>query len=66
MDEIDYRQVYCRSLAAHQYRPRRSIPLSAVRHCEECDCVIPPARVAAQEDAVCCVTCQASREALCG
>ncbi|EEM1820801.1 hypothetical protein GKA92_21920 [Salmonella enterica subsp. enterica] len=40
-----------------------SVPLSAVRYCEDCDILIPAARLAVQPDAVCCVDCQALREA---
>ncbi|EHM9515040.1 TraR/DksA C4-type zinc finger protein [Salmonella enterica subsp. enterica] len=43
---------------AHQ-----NTPTSAVRCCEDCDILIPAARLAVQPDAVCCVDCQALREA---
>ncbi|ENQ8777172.1 TraR/DksA C4-type zinc finger protein [Salmonella enterica] len=43
---------------AHQ-----NTPALAVRDCEDCGCVIPPGRLAAIPDAVCCVDCQALREA---
>ncbi|EAN2563488.1 TraR/DksA family transcriptional regulator [Salmonella enterica] len=51
-----------RSLAEHQYRAHRPVPVAAVRDCEDCGCVIPPERLAAIPDAVCCVDCQALRE----
>ncbi|EAA8891690.1 TraR/DksA family transcriptional regulator [Salmonella enterica subsp. enterica] len=51
-----------RSLAEHQYRAHRPVPVTAVRDCEDCGCVIPPERLAAIPDAVCCVDCQALRE----
>ncbi|EMW9316021.1 TraR/DksA C4-type zinc finger protein [Salmonella enterica] len=38
-------------------------PTSAVRCCEDCDILIPAERLAVQPDAVCCVDCQALREA---
>ncbi|HAF2129819.1 TraR/DksA C4-type zinc finger protein [Citrobacter braakii] len=43
---------------AHQ-----NTPVSAVRYCEDCDILIPAERLAVQPDAVCCVDCQALREA---
>ncbi|EKB5404456.1 TraR/DksA C4-type zinc finger protein [Salmonella enterica] len=43
---------------AHQ-----NTPTSAVRCCEDCDILIPAERLAVQPDAVCCVDCQALREA---
>ncbi|EJI4854869.1 TraR/DksA C4-type zinc finger protein [Salmonella enterica] len=43
---------------AHQ-----NTPASAVRYCEDCDILIPAERLEAVRDAVCCVDCQALREA---
>ncbi|EHW4150241.1 TraR/DksA C4-type zinc finger protein [Salmonella enterica subsp. enterica serovar Kottbus] len=43
---------------AHQ-----NTPVLAVRYCEDCDILIPAARLAVQPDAVCCVDCQTLREA---
>ncbi|ELC3101909.1 TraR/DksA C4-type zinc finger protein [Salmonella enterica] len=38
-------------------------PVSAVRYCEDCDILIPAARLEVLPDAVCCVGCQTLREA---
>ncbi|ENQ4764499.1 TraR/DksA C4-type zinc finger protein [Salmonella enterica] len=43
---------------AHQ-----NTPVSVVRYCEDCDILIPAERLEAVRDAVCCVDCQALREA---
>ncbi|EBW4028010.1 TraR/DksA family transcriptional regulator [Salmonella enterica subsp. enterica serovar Newport] len=51
-----------RSLAEHQHRVHHPVPVTAVRNCEDCGCVIPPERLVAIPDAVCCVDCQALRE----
>ncbi|EJG5922343.1 TraR/DksA family transcriptional regulator [Salmonella enterica] len=52
-----------RSLAEHMRQAHQNTPASAVRCCEDCDILIPAARLAVQPDAVCCVDCQALREA---
>ncbi|EPY6142268.1 TraR/DksA C4-type zinc finger protein [Salmonella enterica subsp. enterica serovar Newport] len=52
-----------RSLAEHQYRVHPPVPVTAVRNCEDCGCVIPPERLVVVPDAVCCVDRQALREA---
>ncbi|EAO9266757.1 TraR/DksA family transcriptional regulator [Salmonella enterica] len=68
MDDIDRAseleaQFTERSLAEHQHRVHHPVPVTAVRDCEDCGCVIPPERLAAIPGAVCCVDCQALREA---
>ncbi|MBH2716606.1 TraR/DksA C4-type zinc finger protein [Serratia marcescens] len=49
-------------LAKQQHRPSLSLPVTAVRECEDCSRLIPPARLAALPQAVCCVDCQELRE----
>ncbi|HAT1683949.1 TPA: TraR/DksA family transcriptional regulator [Klebsiella oxytoca] len=68
MDDIDRAsaleaQFLARSLAEHRQRTHHAVPLTAVRYCEDCREVIPPERLAVIPDAVCCVDCQALREA---
>lgn len=68
MDNIDRAseleaQFTARSLAEHQRQVHHAVPVTAVRRCEDCGCVIPPDRLTAIPYAVCCVGCQALREA---
>ncbi|EBD6544073.1 TraR/DksA family transcriptional regulator [Salmonella enterica] len=68
VDELDRAQELAarfneRCLAEHMRQAHHSAPLSAVRYCEDCDILIPAARLAVLPDAVCCVDCQALREA---
>ncbi|HHR4052784.1 TPA: TraR/DksA family transcriptional regulator [Salmonella enterica] len=68
MDEIDRAQELAerfneRSLAEHMRQAHPGIPVSAVRYCEDCGILIPAARLDVQPEAVCCVGCQALREA---
>ncbi|EBS4105258.1 TraR/DksA family transcriptional regulator [Salmonella enterica subsp. enterica] len=68
MDDLDRAQALeaqftARCLAEHQRQTHHLVPVTAVRDCEDCGCVIPAARLAVQPDAVCCVDCQALREA---
>lgn len=68
VDELDRAQELAdqfneRCLAEHMRRAHPGIPVSAVRYCEDCDILIPAARLEVQPDAVCCVGCQALREA---
>ncbi|EOG3201308.1 TraR/DksA family transcriptional regulator [Salmonella enterica] len=68
VDELDRAQELAaqfneRCLAEHMRQAHQNTPASAVRCCEDCDILIPAARLAVQPDAVCCVDCQALREA---
>ncbi|EBE2443146.1 TraR/DksA family transcriptional regulator [Salmonella enterica subsp. enterica serovar Pomona] len=68
MDDIDRAseleaQFTERSLAEYQHRVHHPVPVTAVRECEDCGCVIPPERLAAIPGAVCCVDCQTLWEA---
>lgn len=68
VDELDRVQELAaqfneRCLAEHMRQAHQNTPASAVRCCEDCDILIPAARLAVQPDAVCCVDCQALREA---
>ncbi|EOF6319723.1 TraR/DksA family transcriptional regulator [Salmonella enterica] len=68
VDELDRAQELAaqfneRCLAEHMRQAHQNTPVSAVRCCEDCDILIPAARLAVQPDAVCCVDCQALREA---
>ncbi|EPA2995527.1 TraR/DksA family transcriptional regulator [Salmonella enterica] len=67
VDELDRAQELAaqfneRCLAEHMRQAHQNTPALAVRDCEDCGCVIPPERLAAIPDAVCCVDCQALRE----
>ncbi|EJF2231433.1 TraR/DksA family transcriptional regulator [Salmonella enterica] len=68
VDELDRAQELAaqfneRCLAEHMRQAHQNTPASAVRYCEDCDIIIPAARLAVQPDAVCCVDCQTLREA---
>ncbi|EIN3255340.1 TraR/DksA family transcriptional regulator [Salmonella enterica subsp. enterica serovar Muenchen] len=68
VDELDRAQELAaqfneRCLAEHMRQAHHSAPLSAVRYCEDCDILIPAARLEVLPDAVCCVDCQTLREA---
>lgn len=68
VDELDRAQELAaqfneRCLAEHMRQAHQNTPTSAVRCCEDCDILIPAERLAVQPDAVCCVDCQALREA---
>ncbi|MGU6722675.1 TraR/DksA family transcriptional regulator [Salmonella enterica subsp. enterica serovar Pomona] len=68
VDELDRAQELAAQfnehcLAEHMRQAHQDTPTSAVRCCEDCDILIPAARLAVQPDAVCCVDCQALREA---
>ncbi|EOA1177771.1 TraR/DksA family transcriptional regulator [Salmonella enterica] len=68
MDELDRAQELAarfnaRCLAEHMRRAHQNTPASAVRYCEDCGILIPAARLEVLPGAVCCVDCQALREA---
>ncbi|EOF5495253.1 TraR/DksA family transcriptional regulator [Salmonella enterica] len=68
VDELDRAQELAaqfneRCLTEHMRQAHQNTPASAGRCCEDCDILIPAARLAVQPDAVCCVDCQALREA---
>lgn len=68
VDELDRAQELAaqfneRCLAEHMRHAHQNTPVLAVRYCEDCDILIPAARLAVQPDAVCCVDCQTLREA---
>ncbi|WP_048797099.1 MULTISPECIES: TraR/DksA C4-type zinc finger protein [Serratia] len=68
MDNAAEQEAYflARSLAAHQQRTHRLLPITGVRECEDCGVTISAARLAAVLNAACCVDCQHIREARCG
>lgn len=49
-------------LARQQRNTQQVLPVTAMRECEDCMRLIPPARLAALPRAVCCVDCQELRE----
>ncbi|EOF7795654.1 TraR/DksA C4-type zinc finger protein [Salmonella enterica] len=68
VDELDRAQALAaqfneRCLTEHMRQAHQNAPASAVRYCEDCDILIPAERLEAVRDAVCCVDCQALREA---
>lgn len=68
VDELDRAQELTeqfneRCLAEHMRQAHQNTPVSAVRYCEDCDILIPAARLEVLPDAVCCMDCQTLREA---
>lgn len=66
-DEIDRAQdaqatLIADALASHASRTQRRLPRPGPRECEVCGVPIPPERIAAVPNAVCCIECQTRRE----